>query len=132
MGLERLDCPLCLVAPVLPRGDEFICRAIALDACFHLRGAFVVEYLFLKSQSCCFHSNDDSLMYPDHFSFCPVLHSFRKDVVFIEVDGHHNVAVASLGCVGESTRLVCVDFIGEVHYANKYVGKFGGREWLEK
>jgi hypothetical protein len=26
-----------------------------------------------------------------------------------------------LGCVGESTHLVGVDFIGEVHHANEYV-----------
>ena len=132
MGLESLDRPLCLVAPVLPRGDEFICHAIALDACFHCRGAFVVEYLFFKSQTCCFHSIDNFLVlvYPDLFPFCPDLHRFRKDVVCIKVDGHHIVAIASLECVGESARLVGVDFIGEVHHANEYVVKFGGRERL--
>ena len=46
MGLEGLDRPLCLVAPVLPRGNKFICYAVALDAC-HCHRAFVVEYMFL-------------------------------------------------------------------------------------
>ncbi len=121
MGLESLDRPLCLVAPVLPRGDEFICHAIALDACFHCRGAFVVEYSI---------DNFLVLVYPDLFPFCPDLHRFRKDVVCIKVDGHHIAAIASLECVGESARLVGVDFIGEVHHANEYVVKFGGRERL--
>jgi hypothetical protein len=66
------------------------------------------------------------LVHPDHFPFRPVLHRFRKNVVCIEVDVHHNVAVALLGCVGESACLVSVDFIGEVHHANEYVVEFGG------
>ncbi len=86
--------------------------------------------MFFNSQSCCFHSIDYFWVHPDHFSFRPVLHRFGKDVVCIEVDGHHNVAVASLGCVGESARLVGVDFIGDVHHANEYVVNFGGRERL--
>ncbi len=72
------------------------------------------------------------LVYPDHFPFCPVLRRFHKDVICIEVDGHHDVAVASLGCMGESTRLVGVDFVSEVHHADKYVVEFGGRERLER
>jgi hypothetical protein len=88
--------------------------------------------MFFNSQSCCFHSIDDLLVHPDHFTFRPVPRRFHKDVICVEVDGHHNVAVASLGCVGESARLVGVDFFGEVHHANEYVVEFGGREWFER
>jgi hypothetical protein len=97
---------------------------ISLPWSIHCRG-----HVFY-SQTCCFHSIDYFLVHPDHLSFRPVLHRFGKDEVCIKVDGHHNVAVASLGCVGESTRLVGVDFIVEVHHASEYVIEFVGRERL--
>ncbi len=70
--------------------------------------------------------------HPDHFSFRPVPHRFRKYVICIEVDCHHYVAVASLWCVGESARLISVDFLGEVHHANENVVEFGGWVWFKR
>ncbi len=48
------------------------------------------------------------------------------------MDGYHDVAVAALGCVGECTCLVGVEFFIEVLHAYEYVVEFGWWEGSEK
>jgi hypothetical protein len=79
-----------------------------------------------------FHPVDNLLVNPDHFSLRPVLHSLSKYVIFVKVDGYHDVAVAALGFVGECTHLVGVDFFIEVLHVYEYVVEFGWREGAER
>ena len=97
---------------MLSWGYEFVLHVVVFDALFHGCQAFVVEDLFFDSQPRRLHSVYYALVGSDHFALRPVLHWRYKYVVCIQMDGYHDIAVASLRCMGESTRLVCVDLLG--------------------
>ncbi len=44
------------------------------------------------------------------------------------MDGYHDITVAMLGCMGESTRLIGVDLLGEVYHLGEHVVEFRGGE----
>ena len=46
------------------------------------------------------------------------------------MDGHHDIVVALLTCVGECASLIGVDLLGEVHHPYEHVAVLGGWEWL--
>ena len=124
VGFESLHCPFSLVLPVLSRGNKSVPNDAVLDALLHCCQALVVEYLFFDTQSCCLHLVYQLLVRSHHFALCPVLHRLGKDVVRVEVDNHHDVSVAALGCVGESSCLVGVNLFGEVFHPDKDIVQF--------
>ena len=72
-------------------------------------------------------------MRPYHFLICPIAHWFNEDVICVEVDGHHYVPVASLGCERECSGLIGVDGVGEVVDAEESLMGFGdGGDLVER
>jgi hypothetical protein len=81
--------------------------------------------VFLYPKSCHSHPVDYFLVCRNHFLLRPIVHWFAKDVVCVEVDGHHYVPVALLRCEGECSCLVGVDGVGEVIDAEEGLVGFG-------
>jgi hypothetical protein len=53
------------------------------------------------------------------------MHRFNKYVVCVEMDCHHDVSVALLGCEWERLRLVGMNQVGEVLIVEETVAGFG-------
>ena len=119
MQFEGLDGALRLVASMVARWHQlkldFLLSDILLE---HVRG-FIVQRVFLYPKPCPSHPVDYLLIRPNHLHLRPIAHWFNKDVICVEVDGHHYVIVSSLGRVWERSSLVRVDGLGEVRYVGK-------------
>ena len=62
---------------------------------------------------------------PYHFLLRAVVHWFDKNLICVEVDCHHDVPVALLGCEWECACLVGVDGVREVVDAEENLMGFG-------
>ncbi len=58
VSFECLDCTLCLVAPGVAWGDQFILHMLFLDALIEGLQGFVIQCVFLESKTCQSHSVD--------------------------------------------------------------------------
>jgi hypothetical protein len=57
-------------------------------------------------------SVNQDLVGPYHFTGSPVLHGFNKNCIAVNLGEDHDVLVAAAGFLGESPRLVGVNFLG--------------------
>ncbi len=88
--------------------------------------------MLFYSESCYSHPVDYFFVCPYHFLLRAVAHRFGKYVICIEVDSHHYIPVASLGCEGECSCLIGVDGISEVVDAEKGLVCFGDGKLVER
>jgi hypothetical protein len=122
---ESLNRALCLVALVVSRGDQFVLHLLLLDAFFEGLQGFVVQCVFLESKAYQSHPVEYFLICLFHLFLRPATHRFDKEVVFVEVDCHHDVSVALLGSEWERPHLVGVNQVGEVLNAEESFMGFG-------
>ena len=125
MRFEGLYGSLCLIASVIAGGDQFELYLLPADVLLERIRRFVIQRVLFYSQSCHSHSVDYSLICPYHFLLRPIAHWFDEYVICVEVDGHHYVPVASLGCERECSGLVGVDGVSEVVDTEESLMGFG-------
>jgi len=98
MRFAGLNGALCLVSSVVARWHKLKLDFLLADILLERIRRFVIQCVLFYSQSCHSHSVDYLLICPYHLLLRPVVHWFDKNIICVEVDGHHNVPVASLVC----------------------------------
>ena len=129
---EGLHGSLCLIASVIAEGDQFKLYLLPADILLERIGRFVIQRVLFYSQSCHSHSVDYLLICPYHLLLCTVVHWFDKNIICVEVDGHHYVPVALLGREGECSGLVGEDGVCEVVDAEEGLVGFGDGYLVER
>ncbi len=93
-------------------GDQSQLHLVEHDGCLHFSWPFVIQNMELGEDANGVELVNQDLVGPYHFIGSPVLHGFNKNCIAVNFSENHDVLVAAAGFLGESPRLVGVNFLG--------------------